>query len=184
MAKIEKRKPVIPSLTAVKSAIQKLSEKNWDQFKYDNNVDKYFEQIDQYFLSEIGLLPYAMLYVPSETMVSRCFRARKFDPSINTRLISDFSYPPAPICNKIMRANLPNNPVFYASPDIKTALIETMSSTFEEGKDNGYFISEWAFRPGYKFTVVPFVYDNVSEKNIFRNLTPGISKIWKTNLLN
>jgi hypothetical protein len=170
MGKIIKRKTVFPDIESVKKGIDFILAKNLDEFKYSNDPKEYFKELDSFFLSNLGLLPYGFVKSSGDKMSVKCFRLRAWKKDFNPDLIIEHSHPPPAIVTKIQRANLPRHPVFYASPDIKTSIIETFQGEFDQSQTNEYFISQWAFRPEESFTVVPFLYGNTSEKNIFKHL--------------
>lgn len=171
---ILKRKPKLPSLDQVKHGVEEILLQKWDDIKFRKSSKKYFKELEKLFLSKIGIIPYGILPMNGNEMKVKCYRVRQLDTTLDTQLISDFSHPPKHLSKKILRANLPGHPVFYCSPDAKTALIETIRDKFDKKNRNVFFLSEWSFRTEHKYNVIPFIYGNTSELNTFKNLGEGI----------
>ena len=84
------------------------------------------------FLEKIGLLFYNFIPTSSVQLKSKIYRVRRYKSGMNLGLISEYSYCPVPLCTGFYRANYPNNPVFYSSPDAKTALVEVFQGEFDK----------------------------------------------------
>src|SRR4051794_13194649 len=122
MGNIVHRKPVFPTLESVEKAIAKILSKGFDEFKYSSDPKSYFKELDKFFLSTLGLLPYGFFKSNGDQLTVKCYRLRKWDEAFDPTFITEYSHPPASLVTTIQRANLPHHPVFYASPDAKTAI--------------------------------------------------------------
>ncbi len=181
-AKIIKRKPTFPSLEKVKLFVNDFLEnyKVKIESEYLGDIEEYHARIEKEFIDKIGILVY--LFQPSNTnkLTSKIYRLREFSDSMNVNLISEYSYLPAPLCKSFRRANYPNNPVFYCSPDPKTAILETVPNDFISNEGRRFFMSEWEFRKDEEINITPFFAGNYSHDSYLN----GISESLLTNIQN
>ena len=80
------------------------------------------------------------------------------------------------------RANLPYTSVFYGSPSAPIAFIETIKNRLKADEDNFYFLSKWTFRKESNYTIVPYVFENLSERNFFNVISQGFFDRLKNQL--
>jgi hypothetical protein len=168
--KNKKEKGKFPTLGEVRLGVEELLKENWSNIKFGTSSKLYFKKLEKLFLKYIKLLPYAILQSDTDQLNPPCYRVRKMDSKMDPNLISDFSYPPRHLCKDFQRANLPKYPVFYCSPDAKTAFVETLRNKYNPKDKNIFFISEWLFRSAHKLNVTPFIYGNTSNQNTFKSI--------------
>jgi hypothetical protein len=166
--KNKKEKVNFPTLEDVRLGVEELLKENWSNIKFKTSSKLYFKKLEKLFLKNIKLLPFAILQSDTDQLNPPCYRVRKLDSTMDPNIISEFSYRPKHLCKDFQRANLPKNPVFYCSPDAKTAFIETLRNNYNPNDKNIFFISEWLFRPSQKLNVTPFIYGNTSDQNTFK----------------
>ncbi|MEI2707494.1 MAG: hypothetical protein V9E96_00575 [Chitinophagaceae bacterium] len=159
---IIKRKPKVPNLEKVRFEIDKIINSGFEDFKIDDigDLDAYHNKLSKLFLEKIGLLFYNFIPTSSVQLKSKIYRVRRYKSGMNLGLISEYSYCPVPLCTGFYRANYPNNPVFYSSPDAKTALVEVFQGEFDKEEGELFLISEWSFREGENLNITPFVFSD------------------------
>jgi hypothetical protein len=158
----------IPSLEQVKKAIEEFRIEDWNIKDY-TQVNGYVKKLDDYFDQKLGFRIRSVGIINTKNLSPNVYRIRPFDEKINVSLISEFSHPPVNLTNKIQRANLPYHPVFYCSPDPRTALIETLEYTYREGEEKLYYLSEWSLRKDQPALATPFIFGEYNAELGFYN---------------
>lgn len=176
------RKPSFPELEKIKAFVADFIANSRVKFEtnYNGNVAEYHEALHKEFVDKLGLQ--ILFFQPSNTnnLKSKLYRLREYSESINMNLISEFSYLPAPLCQSFRRANYPYNPVFYCSPDLKTAILETVPEISNSSEGNLYLISEWEFRKNESINITPFFAGNYSNESYLNEVAEAL----KTNVKN
>ena len=136
--------------------------------------------MDNYFITKFGFVFHTVRTSNTNKLIGKVYRVRKFNKSINGNLIAEFSHPPASLTKNIQRANLPYHPVFYGAPSAHTALLETLSQTFEADGKNLYFLSEWEFRKDQPIYVTPFIYGEYDKVDAYNQMAAkGVAQFKK-----
>lgn len=163
------RKPIIPSIEKVKETIKHFQTVDWSFLENYENTNTHIKELEEYLVEKLGILPWNTTISNTSKFSPKVYRVRKFEENINARLISEFSHPPPAFVKKPQRANLPHYPVFYCFPAAKTAVFETLNNTFEEDKENWYYLSEWSFRENEPLNVSFFIHGDYEYSEFFNS---------------
>jgi len=161
--------PILPSLETVREGINELLlVENWDSFKAKRNPIKYQERLHKLFTSKLKIMPLIVQPVTPNTFNFKFYRLRRYDRTMNERLISEYSYPPNSVIKYVQRANIPYHPVFYCSDSPLTAIFETVYADPKHTKDSIYYLSEWALRKDVDLRISPFLFNSIDPVSPFR----------------
>jgi len=162
----------IPSYDELKKNIDELLLLDeWDRYKIKNSPKKFEKRMNQLFFSKLGFFPNIISPMKSNDFSFPFYRLRKEAKTMNTTLISEYSYPPNNIVKFTQRANLPFHPVFYCADNPMTAIVETLRDEKNVNSTTNYYLSKWNFKDGINIRVTPFIFGNVNKSSPFNQMS-------------
>jgi RES domain len=162
---------IIPSLDTVNETIKHFENLDWTFLQQYSNINEHINKLETYLVEKLGLVLWSTTPTNTTKFNPKVYRIRKYNDSINTKIISEFSHPPAASSGYPQRANLAYHPVFYCSPSAGTALYETIESSFTKGEENWYYLSEWSFRPDEPINLSFFIHGDYEFSDFFNSFS-------------
>jgi len=168
----ENSKIPIPNFEELKKNIDELLLiDNWDNYKIKSSPKKFEKRLHQLFSSKLGLFPQVLEFMRGESFTFPFYRLRKETRSMNTGLISEYSFPPNNVVKSIQRANIPFHPVFYCADNSMTAILETLRNEKEINPKSNYYLSKWQLKPEIEYRISPFLFGNLDNSSPYKKMS-------------
>ncbi len=173
----------LPSLESIEKSIEVLKAEKWPNFESFKSIDEFKKYFAFKFKQHFNHSFLALSNIrESNDLELKFFRARPADEIMDIHSINEYSYPPKELAKK-NRANLPGYPVFYASNNLSTALLETIRNNHPETKERKYCVSVWTLKESKGLIITPFLYGNIQDEDyemlsetILRHKLPEVLK--------
>ena len=127
---------------------------------YDDYADKFLREFRKIINHPISITQ-VVKNDPGKSFVF--YRARKYEGFKNLNLFTEYNYPPLEYCKTIQRANLPYNPVFYASNHALTTVAEILQNGFKKG--DKICVSRWLMEDTLEFRITPFLFHGLNNEH-------------------
>ncbi|WNH07701.1 hypothetical protein [Thalassobellus suaedae] len=162
----------LPSYEEIKKGIDEiLLYDKWDNYKVKSSPKKFERRLHELFTSKLGVFPHIIKLMKSEDFTFPFYRLRKESKTMNTKLISEYSYPPNSVIKKVQRANIPYHPVFYCADSPMAAIMETIRDEKTINPKTNYYLSKWELKPDIEFKVSPFLFGNLADSSPYKILS-------------
>ncbi len=153
----------------VKERLAELEKNEWNILKKGDAKEEFKRYMHHELTKELKIYPCSMLpYNGMGRLPFQFFRVRPVKEIVNPSLRTEFSYAPI-YFSKTQRANLYGSPVFYASNDPLTALMEVVRNYkyYKDNPNEEYYLSYWRLKDSRKINLSFLLNGNISSENPF-----------------